>query len=153
MTRTESSRIVVAPVDVVFSTVADISNFSKAVPHIEHVEFLSEARTGVGARFRETRLMGSRRATTVLEVTEYVKDERVRFVADEGGTVWDTTFTVEPGPGGRGTRLSMVMEAKPHRFGAKLLTPLMKGAVAKAIAADLDAVKAYAEAIEPKDGG
>ena len=151
MTRTESSLIVNAPAGVVFSIVADISNFSKAVPHIEHVEFLSEARTGLGARFRETRLMGSRRATTVLEVTEYVRDERVRFVADEGGTVWDTTFTVEPGPDGRGTRLGMVMEAKPRRLGAKLLTPLMKGAVAKAIAADLDAVKAYAEAADARD--
>ncbi len=146
MTRTELSLTVDAPVGVVFSTVADISNFSKAVPHIEHVEFLSETRRGVGARFRETRLMGSRRATTELEVTEYVQDERVRFVSDAGGTVWDTTFTVERQPDGRGTRLVMVMEARPHKLVAKLVTPLMKRVIAKAIAADLDAVKAYAEA-------
>ena len=146
MTRTELSRTIDAPVGVVFSTVADSSNFSEAVPHIEHVEFLSEARTGVGARFRETRLMGSRRATTELEVTEYVQDERVRFVADQGGTIWDTIFTVEPGPEGRGTRLRMVMEAKPHKLLARLVTPLMKRVITKAIAADLDAVKAYAEA-------
>ena len=145
MTRTELSRTIDAPVGVVFSTVADISNFSKAVPHLEHVEFLSETRSGVGARFRETRLMGKRRATTELEVTEYVRDERVRFVSDQGGTVWDTIFTVAPHPSG-GTRLTMVMEAKPYRPAAKLITPLMKRVVANAIAADLDAVKAYAEA-------
>ena len=146
MTRTELSRTVDAPIGVVFSTVADISNFSEAVPHIVDVEFLSEARTGVGARFRETRLMGSRRATTELEVAEYVPGERVRFVSDQGGTVWDTTFTVEPGPDGRGTRLHMVMEARPYKLVARLATPLIKRVVAKAIAADLDAVKAYAEA-------
>ncbi|MDE2662031.1 MAG: SRPBCC family protein [Gemmatimonadota bacterium] len=146
MTRTELSRTIDAPVGTVFLTVADISNFSKAVPHIEHVEFLSETRTGVGARFRETRLMGSRRATTELEVTEYVQDERVRFVSDAGGTVWDTTFTVEPDPDGRGTRLVMVMEARPHKLLARLATPLMKRVIARAIEADLDAVKAYAEA-------
>ena len=146
MTRTELSRTVDAPIGVVFSTVADISNFSEAVPHIEHVEFLSETRTGAGTRFRETRLMGSRRATTELEVTEYMEDEHVRFVSDAGGTVWDTTFTVEPAPDGRGTRLVMVMEARPHTLVAKLVTPLMKRVVAEAIAADLDAVKAYAEA-------
>lgn len=145
MTRTELSLAVDAPPGVVFSTVADISNFSRAVPHIEHVEFLSETRTGVGARFRETRLMGSRRATTELEVTEYVPDELVRFVSDQGGTVWDTTFTVEPDPDGGGTRLAMAMEARPYRLVAKLVTPLMKRVVANAIAADLDAVKAYAE--------
>lgn len=146
MTRTQLSRSIDAPIGVVFSTVADISNFSAAVPHIEDVEFLSETRTGVGARFRETRLMGSRRATTELEVTEYVQDERVRFVSDAGGTVWDTTFSVEPERDGRGTRLLMVMEARPHKLLAKLTTPLMKRVIARAIAADLDAVKAYAEA-------
>lgn len=146
MTRTQLSRSIDAPIGVVFSTVADISNFSAAVPHIEDVEFLSETRTGVGARFRETRLMGSRRATTELEVTEYVQDERVRFVSDAGGTVWDTTFSVEPEPDGRGTRLLMVMEARPHKLLAKLTTPLMKRVIARAIAADVDAVKAYAEA-------
>ena len=41
MTRTELSRTIDAPVGVVFSTIADISNFSKAVPHILDVEFLS----------------------------------------------------------------------------------------------------------------
>ncbi len=146
MTRTELSRTINAPPGVVFSTIADISNFSEAVPHIEHVEFLSEARTGVGARFRETRVMGGRKAATVLEVTEYVADQRVRFVSDQGGTVWDTIFTVEPDPEGRGTRLVMVMEARPHTLVAKLITPLMKRVIARAIAADLDAVKAFAEA-------
>ncbi len=146
MTRTAISRTIDAPIGVVFSTIADISNFSAAVPHIERVEFLSEARTGVGARFRETRIMGGRRASTVLEVTEYVPDERVRFVSNEGGTIWDTTFTVEADANGRGTRLDLVMEARPYKFVARLVTPLMKGVVAKAIAADLDAVKAYAEA-------
>ena len=146
MTHTELSLTVDAPIGVVFSTVADVSNFSEAVPHIEHVEFLSETRAGVGARFRETRLMGSRRATSELEVTEYVQDERVRFLADQGGTIWDTIFTVGPGPDGRGTQLVMVMEARPYKLGARLVTPLMKRVVAKAIAADLDAVKAYAEA-------
>ena len=90
--------------------------------------------------------MGSRRATTELEVTEYVQDEHVRFVSDAGGTVWDTTFTVEPDPDGRGTRLVMVMEARPHKLLARLATPLMKRVIAKAIDADRDAVKAYAEA-------
>lgn len=146
MTRTEISRTIDAPIGVVFSTVSDISNFSEAVPHIERVEFLSEVRVGVGARFRETRVMGGRKASTVLEVTEYVPDERVRFVSDQGGTIWDTTFTVQSDADGSGTRLDLVMEARPHKFFARLLTPLMKGVVARAIAADLDAVKAYAEA-------
>jgi ribosome-associated toxin RatA of RatAB toxin-antitoxin module len=51
------TRTIDAPIDVVFATVSDINNFSKAVPHITKVEFLSEQKTGVGARFEETREM------------------------------------------------------------------------------------------------
>ena len=153
MTRTELSRTIDAPVDVVFSTVADISNFSKAVPHIVNVEFLSEVRAGVGARFRETRVMGGRKATADLQLTEFVANERVRFVSDEGGTVWDTVFSVTPVADGRATRLDLVMDARPHRLFARLMVPLMKNVVARAIAADLDAVKSYAERVAREPAG
>ena len=145
MTKTRRSRTIDAPVEAVFEAVADIANFSQAVPHIARVEFLTERSVGVGTRFRETRLMRGREATAELEVTEYVKNERVRLVSDAGGTVWDSLFTVMPGGDGRSTRLDLVMEARPYRSLARLLVPLMKGVVAKAVAADMDAVKAWLE--------
>ena len=145
MTKTRKSRTIDAPAEAVFDAVADISNFSKAVPHIARVEFLTERRVGVGTRFRETRLMRGREATAELEVTEYVKNERVRLVSDAGGTVWDSLFTVTPEGDGRSTRLELVMEARPYRLPARLIVPLMKGVVAKAVVADMDAVKAWLE--------
>ena len=146
MTRTTVARIIDAPVDRVFQAVADISNFSKAVPHIINVEFISDVRTGKGARFKETRMINGREATTELEVTEYVENERVRFVSDTGGTIWDTIFTVSPREGS--TELAMTMDAKPHRFLAKIMTPMIKGVVQKAIEKDMDAVKVYCESGE-----
>lgn len=145
MTRTRMSRTIDAPVDAVFETVSDISNYTKAVPEIVRVEFVTEQKTGVGTRFRETRRMGKREATTELEVTEYVRNERVRMVSDAGGTIWDTVFTVMPEEDGPGTRLDLVMEARPYRLMSRLLVPLMKGAVAKAVAGDMDAIKAWLE--------
>lgn len=145
MTTTRLSRTINAPADAVFETVSDISNYTKAVPDIVRVEFLTEQKTGVGARFRETRRMGKREATTELEVTEFVRNERVRMVSDAGGTIWDTVFTVAQEQGGPGTRLDVVMEAKPYRLMSRLFVPLMKGAVAKAVAGDIDAVKAWLE--------
>ena len=88
MSRTTVRRTIDAPADFVFRTVAEIDNYSKAIPHIVNVEFLSDVRSGVGSRFRETRLMMGREASTILEVTEYVENERVRIVSDEGGTIW-----------------------------------------------------------------
>ena len=146
MTRTRIARTIDAPVEVVFEAVADASNFSKAVPDIARVEFLGESRVGVGTRFRETRVMRGREASTALEVTEYVRNERVRLVADAGGTVWDSLFTVVGvGEGGRRTRLELVMEARPYRLMARLLVPLMRRVVAKAVGGDMDAVKGWCE--------
>ncbi len=143
MPRTTITRTIDAPVDRVFETIADIKNFSRAVPHIVNVVFLSEVRTGVGTRFRETRLMHGKERSTELEVTEYVENERVRMVADTDGTVWDSVFVVSPVEGK--TLLDFTMDARPHKLLPKLVVPLMKGLVRKAIEKDMDAVKAYCE--------
>lgn len=148
MGRTTVVRRVQAPIDRVFHAVADIDNFSKIVPEIVEVEFLSDSRVGVGTRFRETRLMGKRKATTELEVTEYEPGKHVRFVSDAGGTIWDTVTSVEQLGGGE-VELSLVMDARPHKFLARLVNPLIKGVVRKAIARDMDAVKAHCEQAGP----
>ena len=91
--------------------------------------------------------MGRREATTELEVTEYEPPNRVRMVSDSGGTIWDTVFTVTAD--GSGSRLDMVMDARPHKLLAKLTVPLFGRMVAKAVEKDMDEVKDYCEA-EPR---
>ena len=145
MTRTRVTRTIDAPVSAVFALIADPVNYTKAVPQITKVEFLTEQRSGAGTRFRETREMGSREAATELEVTEYVKNERVRMVSDAGGTIWDSVFTVTPTGDGGATELELVMEARPYRMLSRVVVPLTKGIVARAVTGDMDAVKAYLE--------
>jgi carbon monoxide dehydrogenase subunit G len=143
MSTTTVVRSIDAPIALVFKTVAEIENFRQAVPHITKVEFLSEQKVGVGARFRETRLMKGREASSELEVTSYVQDEHIRLVSDQGGTLWDTVFTVVE-LGGQ-VELKMVMEARAYKLAAKLFNPLIKGMIRKAIEQDMDAVKAHCE--------
>ena len=139
----QTSRVIDARIDKVFQTLASVENFSKAVTHITNIEFLTESHYGTGTRFRETRLMNGKEATTELEVTEHVENERVRMVADEGGTIWDTVFEVDQQEAN--VKISMKMDAKPHNFLAKILTPMILGMVAKAVEKDMDAVKAFCE--------
>ena len=148
MTRTSITRTISAPLAAVFDTIADPVNYTKAVPQITKVEFLTDQKAGVGTRFRETREMRGREAATELEVTEYVRNERVRLVSKAGGTVWDSVFTVMAAEDDRATRLDLVMEARPYRLLARVFVPLMKGVVAKAVAGDMDAVKAYLESAQ-----
>lgn len=93
--------------------------------------------------FRETRMMNGREATVELEVAEYNKNQSIRMISDAGGTVWDTVFTVAKV--GDATEMKMVMEAKPHKFMARIMNPLIRGMVAKAVEADMDCVKDYCE--------
>lgn len=144
MSQTRISRTIAAPVDRVFRTIADVREFSAAVPDIIRTELLSETRSGVGTRFRETRRFGKREAATELEVTEYEANQRVRIVSDAGGTVWDSLFTVRPAAGG--TELELVMDARPHTLLARITTPLMQGMIRRAIERDMDAVQTYCEA-------
>ena len=143
MSRVTVTRSIDAPVGRVFETVAKVEGFAEAVPDILEVEFLSDTKSGVGTRFRETRLMRGKKAATELEVTEYDEDQRVRLISDTGGTVWDSVFTVRPE--GDGTLLELTMEARPYTLLARLTTPLFKGMITKALVADMDAVKAHCE--------
>lgn len=143
MTRIHITRTIDASIDVVFHTVADIRQFSQVLPHIVRFEFLSERTSGVGTRFRETRLMNGKESVTELEVTEYVENEHVRMVADSHGTVWDTVFAVVTAEGQ--TVLTMTMDAKAHKLLPRLMNPLIKGMITKAVEQDMDLVKAYCE--------
>ncbi len=67
MTQFTATRCINASIDLVFKTVSDINNFSKAIPDIINVEFLSNVKSGIGTRFRETRLMNGKEAMTELE--------------------------------------------------------------------------------------
>ena len=144
MSRIIVTRIINAPIDFVFKTVADINRFSKALPHIVKVEFLSEVKSGVGTRFRETRLMNGKEAKTELEVTEFVENDRVRLVAaDSQGTIWDTVFAVKA-ENGR-TLLTMTMDAKAQKWLAKIFVSTIRGMIKRAVERDMDLVKAFCE--------
>ena len=137
------TRSINAPIHVVFRTVAHIEEFSRAIPHIVNIEFLTEQQTGVGTRFRETRLMQGKEAITELEVTEYVSNEHVRIVADSHGAVWDTVFRVSSGGGP--TELTMAMESRPYKLAAKMMNAVIGGMIRKAVEKDMDLVQAYCE--------
>lgn len=138
-----AARTIHAPVEQVFAVVSDVRNFAKAVPHILDIEFMTDQQHGAGTKFRETRDMNGKTASVVIEVAEYQENESVRMVSDEGGTIWDSVFRVEPK--GEATELSLVMEVKPHKITAKMMVPLISGMVRKGVEADMDAVKEYCE--------
>ncbi len=144
MTRIVAQRTIDAPAADVFRTVSDIENLPSTNADILHIEFLTESRSGVGTRFRETRRMKSKEMVTELEVTEFDPHaHRVRMVTDSHGTVWDTLFTVVPATSG--VTLTIDMDARAHAFIPKMLNPIMKGMFRRGIEKHLDTLKAHCE--------
>lgn len=144
MTRTIVKRVIKAPIDRVFDAIASIENFAKIVPDIVAVEYLTEQKSGVGTRMRETRLMRDQEVSMDFDVTEYEENRLIRLVTDDQGTVWDTLFEVRETADG--TELIMTMDAKAYKFLPRLINPFIKGMVKKAIESDMDRVKAWCEA-------
>lgn len=143
MAKRSTSRQIKAPVEIVFSAITDLEKFPDKNPDIVKIEILSEQKTGIGTRFIEIRRMGKREGSTELECTEYVENELVRFVADQGGTIWDSVFTTSAKDGG--TELTLEMDARPYKLMPKIIMPMILGMIAKAVEKDMDAVKEYCE--------
>lgn len=141
--RIDASRLVKAAPGAVFETLTNVGEFSKAVPGIVRIEFLSERQSGPGTRFRETRIINGRTASSELTLTELVDNQSCRLESDMMATHWDTRFTVGPEQGG--TRLSMQTEVTPRSFLARMMVPLMLGVVTKALDEDLDSIQKYCE--------
>ena len=125
MSQTSVSINIQAPIEKVFAAISDIESFPIRAEAITEVEFLTEQRSGIGTQFRETRMLKGRESQTELEVTEFVENDRIRMVSDQGGTIWDTIFIVQQTESD--TRLDMTMDAKPYKLMAKLMNPLIKG--------------------------
>ena len=141
--RWTSSRIIHATPARVFRTVADPEEFQRAIPGGSQVEYLTPSRTGVGVKFRATRLMKGKPTTFEQEVTEFVPNEKIRLVNITHGTVWDSTFSVRAESGG--TVLTLTMDARAEQLLARVMTRLIAGILQKALDTDMDAVKAYCE--------
>lgn len=144
MTSVTASRLIEAPVAVVYEAITDVENLPATNPDIVKVELLTEPSTlKTGTRFRETRIVNGKEQVTELEITEARPDARVRMVADSHGTVWDTRFELAREMGC--TLLDITMEARAHALLPRLMHPLMKGAYRKGIERHLDALQSYCE--------
>lgn len=89
MSKIAVTRRIHASVEYVFKTISDIQHYSRAVPSITNVEFLTENKSGMGTRFIQTREVGGRKISAEIQITEYVEDEHLRLVSDIQDIMWD----------------------------------------------------------------
>ena len=136
-------RSIQAPAEAVFEVLADPDRFAQAISGVTQLEVLSGMRSGVGTRYRQSRTMNGKESVMEFEVTEHVKNERLRILNETHGTVWDSLFTLAPI--GSSTTLTMRMEARSRRLIPRMLLPMICLLIRKAVEKDIDAVKVACE--------
>lgn len=131
----------------VFQVVTDIANLPEHVEAIQSVEVLTDGPVGVGTRFRETRIMLKREASEEMEFTSFDPPKAFTLEANSRGAKYITTYTIEPQ--NNGTLLSITFDATAAspvaRVASALLMPFLKGAIRRAVEADLENFKHVAE--------
>ncbi|MHC4893946.1 MAG: SRPBCC family protein [Planctomycetota bacterium] len=149
MTRIAVQRTIQASPERVFRAVAYVEGLPESNPDVLRIEFLTEQRTGVGTRFRETRAMGKQEVQTDLEITEWDEPRQARMVTEQGGTIWDTEFRIVPA--GDGVELTIDMDARPQKLGAKIMLRLIRGMITKGMNKHIDGLVEHCEAGEGQD--
>jgi len=135
-----------APREVVFERITDFRRAAESIKGIKRIEMLTDGPTGVGTKFKETRVMFGREASEVMEVTAYDPPNGYELGCVSCGCRYQTEFRLTPQ--GNGTDVAMVFEATPLTFIAKVMGFLMRPMLKKcmqAIAKDLDDLKAAVE--------
>jgi len=85
--RWTSIRSIRATPERVFRAVADPEEFQRAIPGGSTVEYLGPARSGVGTKFRATRLVKGKPSAFDQEVTEFVPGDHIQLVNVTHGNV------------------------------------------------------------------
>lgn len=137
-----------APPGRVFAVLTDLDACSKWMPNFVRIEKLTKGSFSKGYAWRETRRMFGREASEVFEVVG-VEPERVveLFVDGKKGSSkrgW-YKFRYELHPQGQKTRLDLRGEIGGGGFLMATIGRLFSGAMKKAIAKDLRAMKAHIE--------
>jgi hypothetical protein len=136
-----------APRDRVFEVFMDVPCMSERIEAITKIEVLTDGPIGEGTRFRETRLMGKKERSEVLEIQNVKDGESYEVVCDSCGCLMECQFTFEDCDGG--TKMRMSMQATPQSLFAKIVTPLMmplmRKMMIKCMSKDFDDVRSVIE--------
>ena len=139
MANIKFTEVVNAPIDQVFARMTDIENCADFIEGIESVEIISEQKTGVGTRWKETRVMFGKSTTEEMEITELNHNQNYVVEAESCGAAFRTEFVFKSVSNDK-TEVTMDMNTKPLTFFAKLMSPIsfmMKGMIVNAIKKDL----------------
>lgn len=136
-----------APPERVFEVYSDIENAAERIDGITKLEILSAARSGLGLRWRETRVMMGKEATEEMEITAFDAPCSYQVEAESHGMHYTTvmSFTEQ----GDTTRVTWFFGGEPLTLATKVISLfsfLFVGMTRKMMKGDIDDLKRFIEA-------
>ncbi len=137
----ENSIVIYRPIEEVFAFVSNSENRPKWVPVIE-VQKMTAGPIGIGTTFRNVVTMMGRQQESILEVVEYLPNEKYTFK-----TLWPFPCQLHHSlaPAAGGTQVTLKLEAQLSGF-FKLIQSFMVRTSQRQMAVDLAALKNCLEA-------
>ncbi|KMJ59250.1 hypothetical protein AB685_09375 [Bacillus sp. LL01] len=97
----QDSVIISKPVEEVFSFASNLDNSTQVMENVVAIEKLTDGPLNVGSKFKETREIRGRKASSIIEFTEYIPNERYAVKSETNGLkviyYYDFKPTVEGG--------------------------------------------------------
>ncbi|HMO14397.1 MAG TPA: SRPBCC family protein [Pirellulaceae bacterium] len=136
----ETSRLISAPIEIVFDLCSNFADAATTIAEIQRIDMLTTGPVGVGTKFRETRRMLGRDTDAEIEVTDFQPPTTYTLSTQKLGARIDTTFSFVDEGGS--TRLSIVWRASsPGSSAMKFVHRLMINAVRRFVESDLDSIQ------------
>lgn len=145
----EVSVEVAASPEAVWKVLSDIPNAAEVISGIMEIEVLERGGEDlIGFRWKETRKCMGKVSTEEMWITRASENQFYETRAESHGCIYVSKMSIEPK--GEGCVLSMSLTGEAQTTIAKVMSGLMgwmfKGACRKAMATDLDEIKAEVEA-------
>ncbi len=140
------SSTVDAPLERVFEVYTDIENAAGRIEGIKKLEILSETRSGLGLKWRETREFMGKEAVEEMEITGIDPPDSYKVEAESHGTHYTSIFTFKEQTGA--TTVAWEFAGEPLTLVSKVMSVmavLFSGSLKKMMQGDLDDLKKYIE--------
>ena len=143
-----SDQVTIAkPKEEVFTFLTSFDNATTIMPNVVKNEILTEGPFGVGTRFKETRLIRGREASSEIEVTEYEPNEKFSVRSELEGLATLYHYKLQSTETG-GTEVTFECDINASSLKMKLIKPLFKRIMKKE---DGDHVRRMKEAMEEEN--
>lgn len=140
----EFSEQIARPPQQVFEVIADPTRATAFLDNITECIKLTDGPIAVGTRFRETRVMGGKEASTELLVTDHEPYTHVGVSSEAEGI--KVVYHYRLAPAGGGTRLTWTCEVDAGGL-RRMMLPLLAGIMKKEDGEHLQRLKAHLESV------